>query len=61
MEASIFGFMSLASRRQISRRSGIGHITESIPSRFTPRRMKGTTVVFSSMPPVSPELAMLAP
>ncbi len=63
MDASvvIFGFMSVARRRQISSRGAIGHVTESIPSRLTPRRMNGTTVVWSSVPPVSPELAMLAP
>ena len=32
--------------------------TESMPSSFTPRRIKGITVVWRSVPPVSPELAM---
>ena len=29
-----------------------------MPSSFTPRRMNGSTVVRSSVPPVKPELAM---
>ena len=39
----------------------MAHIAESIPSSFTPRRMNGSTVVWSSVPPVSPELAMHPP
>ena len=50
--------MSVAMRRQTSCRFGIGHIAESMPSSFTPRRMNGSTVVCRSVPPVSPELAM---
>ena len=58
VSASRPGFKSVASRRQTSRRVGIGRITESMPSSFTPRRMNGSTVVRSSVPPVKPELAM---
>ena len=41
-------------------RARCGIITESMPSRATPRRMNGITVVFSAGPPVSP-LAATAP
>ncbi len=53
--------MSEASRRHASRRCVIGHITESIPSSFTPRRMNGSTVVRSSVPAVRPQFAMAPP
>ena len=42
-----------------ARRSGRGVNTELMPSRFTPRRMKGTTVPFSSGLAARPMLAML--
>ena len=54
------GFRSPASRRHTSSRVVAGHITESMPSSLTPRRMNGITVVCSSVPPVSPEFAIAA-
>ena len=45
---------SRASRRQASTRSSRGHITESIPSRLTPRSRNGITVAGRSLPPVTP-------
>ena len=54
------GRTSVAMRRHMSRRRSIGVFTESAPSRATPRRMKGSTVVLSAMPPVFP-LAATAP
>ena len=52
------GSRSAARRRHTSSRVAIGHSTESMPSSFTPRRMNGRTVVFRSVPPVSPEFAI---
>ena len=52
------GFRSSARRRQTSRRSARGVNTELIPSKFTPRRMNGNTVVLSSALPAIPMLAM---
>ncbi len=51
--------MSLASRPQISRRKGIGVEPESVPSRLTPRRMKGATVVFRFMLAARPIAAIV--
>ena len=47
------GFRSLAIRFQTSLRVSMGVCTESIPSRATPRKMKGITDVGIDVPPVS--------
>ena len=44
-----------------SRRSGIGAFTESTPSRLTPRRMNGITVVLNVWLAASPMLASVPP
>ena len=47
-----------ASRRQARSRQPTGHAVEFTPSRLTPRRMNGITVVVSRWPPASPTAAM---
>ncbi len=51
---------SRASRRHASIRSSRGHITESMPSRLTPRSRNGITVAGRSLPPARPQAATLA-
>ena len=46
---------------QAWRRRARGHITESTPSSWTPRRMKGITVVGRSTPPARPQAATAPP
>lgn len=53
------GRQSVARRVQNRIRSGWGTWMELMPSRLTPRRMKGMTVVSSSDPLANPILAIL--
>src|ERR1043166_3163503 len=57
ISASWRGRRSVANRRHTASRSA-GGLSELIPSRRTPRRMKGRTVGSSSMPPALPKLAI---
>src|SRR5687768_6735040 len=57
---SLSGGRSRARRVQASQRSSGGLATESMPSSFTPRMMKGMTVVSSLLPPARPQAATLA-
>src|SRR6266851_2315027 len=52
---------SRASRVQAVRRRSTGHITESMPSRLTPRNRNGTTLAGKSLPPARPQAATLPP
>ena len=45
--ARCFGFKSEASHFHTFCRNGIGVLTRMTPTRLTPRRMNGITVVFS--------------
>jgi hypothetical protein len=59
--ASFPASRSDANRLHASRRLSIGHITESMPTSDTPRKMKGATVVGKSIPPASPQAATAPP
>jgi hypothetical protein len=52
---------SRASRAQACSRSASGAITLSMPSSDTPRRMKGATVAWKSMPCANPQAATAPP
>src|SRR5439155_1529749 len=59
--ASLPASMSDANRFQASRRRSSGHITESMPTSDTPRRMNGATVAGRSIPPANPQAATAPP
>src|SRR5215468_5829487 len=60
LEDLIRELRQVAERAQAVSRRGFGHITESMPSRLTPRSRNGITEVGRSLPPASPQAATLA-
>ncbi len=60
IRSSLSSGRSRARRCHASIRSSRGHMTESMPSRLTPRSRNGITVAGRSLPPASPQAATLA-
>ena len=60
IRSSLSSGRSRTRRCHASIRSSRGHMTESMPSRLTPRSRNGITVAGRSLPPASPQAATLA-